>query len=106
MPDLQIDSVHWMRGQFNTVLVINQEWLARFPRYQAGVDILSAEVALLDALHNQLPVATPRIDVHKKEPPVPGLVFAAYRLLPGVSLDLLCCAPPGPGAGTRPGAIS
>lgn len=68
-------------------MIINKEWVFRFPRYRAGVARLADEARLLEALRGLLPLAVPD-PVHQSfDPPVPGLAFIGYPYLPGEPLS-------------------
>lgn len=87
LPELEIQSVEEAGGQFNDILIVNHAWVFRFPRYQDGVACLAAERDLLGAIQPRLPIPVPKIEVVSLDPPVPGLAFYGYRLLPGQPLD-------------------
>jgi aminoglycoside 2''-phosphotransferase len=83
LPKLFFHHVEQVSGQFHDVLVVNHEWIFRFPRYREGVSQMIAEAQLLDTLQGQLPLAVPRMVVKNFEPAVPGLAFTGYRRIPG-----------------------
>ena len=86
LPDLAFDKLEQTGGQFADVMIINSEWVFRFPRYREGVARMVAETNLLTALQGRLPLPIPH-PVHSRfEPPVPGLSFVGYRRLPGQPL--------------------
>jgi aminoglycoside 2''-phosphotransferase len=86
LPTIPLDWIEADSGQFNDVLIINKKWVFRFPRYRAGVARLVAEARLLEALRGRLPLATPEPAHQVFDPPVPGLAFMSYPLLPGEPL--------------------
>jgi len=86
LPDIPLDWVEASGGQFNDILIINQAWVFRFPRYRDGVARLIAESKLLEALPGRLPLGVPQPVYINFDPPVPGLAFMGYRLLPGLPL--------------------
>lgn len=87
LPDLFFHKVEKSSGQFHDTLIINREWVFRFPHYRDGVDQLSAEVDLLHALQTRLPLAVPIPSISSFSPPVPGLAVAGYRYIPGDPID-------------------
>jgi aminoglycoside 2''-phosphotransferase len=86
LPKLFFHQVEQTGGQFNDILVVNREWIFRFPRYRDGVNQLIAEAQLLDALQGKLPLAVPRMIIRNFEPPVPGLAFSGYRRILGEAI--------------------
>ena len=86
MPNLAIEKVEQSNGQFSDVMIINHEWIFRFPRYREGVARLHSEERLLEILNGQLPLPTPAPAHRSFDPPVPGLAFLSYRRLPGEPL--------------------
>jgi aminoglycoside 2''-phosphotransferase len=83
---VQFDKVEYAGGQYNDVVIINQEWVFRFPRHREGVTRMIAETRLLQALRGRLPLPIPDPQFERFEPPVPGLAFVGYRRLPGQPL--------------------
>jgi aminoglycoside 2''-phosphotransferase len=86
LPNLAIEKVEQSNGQFSDVMIINHEWIFRFPRYREGVARLHAEERLLEVLKGQLPLPIPAPTHRSFDPPVPGLAFLSYRRLPGEAL--------------------
>ena len=86
VPDLVVRSVASAGGQFNDVLIVNDEFVFRFPRTDDAAKDLAAELAVLPALQGWLPVAVPdpafsAFDDERRP------MFMGYRLLPGSPLD-------------------
>lgn len=86
LPAVTFEQVEQTSGQFNDIVILNSEWVFRFPRYRAGVAALRSETRLLDALRGRLPLAVPEPVYRSFDPPVPGLAFMGYRRLPGEPL--------------------
>jgi aminoglycoside 2''-phosphotransferase len=84
--DIKIDSVEEANGQFNDLMIVNGEWVFRFPRYRDGVARLQVEARLLQALRGLLPLPFPVPVYQNFHPPVPGLATMGYKMLPGVPL--------------------
>ena len=82
-----IQQVDTASGQYNDVVIINQEWIFRFPRFREDVARTQQEVRVLEALQGRLPLPIPNPEVKRLDPPVPGLAFTGYRRLPGVPLS-------------------
>jgi aminoglycoside 2''-phosphotransferase len=86
LPSAPFDKIEQSGGEFNDVVVINGEWVFRFPRYREGVAQITAEANLLTALRGRLPLPIPDPVYQHIEPPVPGLAFMGYQRLPGEPL--------------------
>jgi aminoglycoside phosphotransferase (APT) family kinase protein len=63
------------------VVIVDDEWVFRFPRRPGVEQALEVEIALLPALAPALPVAVPSFEHVSREP-----LFVAYRLLRGTPL--------------------
>jgi len=83
LTNIEIEDIEQAGGQFNDVVIINQAWVFRFPRFHEGVARLAAEARLLEALRKRLPLPIPDPVYQCFNPPVPGLVFLGYQKLPG-----------------------
>ena len=86
-PELRITSVRSIEsGQYNDVLVADDRWIFRFPRFSEGVQGLARETSILRAIRGAITLATP-YPVHTAfEPAVPGEVFAGYEMIKGEPL--------------------
>jgi aminoglycoside 2''-phosphotransferase len=73
-------------SQFNTVLVVDEALIFRFPRGPQAAAGLADEVALLDHLAGRLPLPTPRPLYRAADPRTGGLAFIGYPMLPGQPL--------------------
>lgn len=82
-------------GQSSDAILVDDQWVFRFPRHPRGVARLAIEVAVLTALRGRvtLPIPDP---IHHLLGGAPGEAFIGYRLLPGVPLTrpLLEAQPP------------
>jgi aminoglycoside phosphotransferase (APT) family kinase protein len=63
------------------VLILEDEWVVRWPRHPLAVEEIEKEVALLPALAPLLPVQVPRFEYVSREP-----WLVAYRLIRGEPL--------------------
>lgn len=84
--DLVLESVEQANGAFNDVLLVNRKWVFRFPRYREGVAQMIEETRLLDTLRGRLPLPIPEPLYRQFDPPVPGLAFLGYQMIPGEPL--------------------
>jgi aminoglycoside phosphotransferase (APT) family kinase protein len=60
------------------VLIVDDDWVFRFPRRSRVEEALEVEIALLPALAPALPVAVPRFEHISRDP-----LFVGYRLIHG-----------------------
>ncbi|OAT85153.1 hypothetical protein A6P54_19325 [Bacillus sp. MKU004] len=74
------------QGQNNDVLIINDEWVFRFPKYKGGIEQLKKETVILESVSTKLSIPVPKPEFQSFHPEEPGQVFTAYRLLPGSPL--------------------
>jgi aminoglycoside 2''-phosphotransferase len=86
-PALSIEVAHLNRqGQFNDVLVVNNEYIFRFPKTQREVLKLDRETKLLQGLQSHVTLPIPNPIYQNKDAMVPGRAFMGYRMLPGEPL--------------------
>jgi len=85
-PELGVETVELFRaGQNNQLILVNNELIFRFPKYEKGVDGLRHEHAILRAARPRVPLATPEYIYHNLDDEV-GRAFVGYRKLPGSPL--------------------
>jgi aminoglycoside 2''-phosphotransferase len=87
-PDLPITSVrlHTAEGQFNDILVVNEELIFRFPRSPHVAATLAAETGLLMRIQGYLPLPIPNPIYQADDPQTGALLFMGYEMLPGKPL--------------------
>src|SRR5262245_34900092 len=87
-PDLPIASarLHTAEGQFNDILIVDEELIFRFPRSPHVAATLAAETDLLVRLQGYLPLPIPNPIYQAREPQTGALRFMGYRMLPGTPL--------------------
>jgi aminoglycoside 2''-phosphotransferase len=86
-PELHIHTVQYQNeGQFNHILVINDDLIFRFPRYAHVIDQLDTERIVLDRIRSHLPLPVPKIIYRSQNTRTPGEVFTGYRKIPGKPL--------------------
>jgi aminoglycoside 2''-phosphotransferase len=83
-PEIEIDRAELnQEGQYNDILMVNNELIFRFPTFAEGVARLKREAAILSRLQEQVTLAVPNpIFLHEQTEAV-GEAFMGYRLLPG-----------------------
>ena len=73
-------------GQFNHVLVVNEQLIFRFPRAPQGAATLAGEVTLLPRLQGRLPLAIPKPVYRLTDPATGELSAMGYAMIPGEPL--------------------
>ncbi|MHB8597906.1 MAG: phosphotransferase family protein [Ktedonobacteraceae bacterium] len=83
-PDLAIKTTQFNKdGQFNDVLIINEESIFRFPKTEREATKLVTEVALLRGLQNHVTLPIPNPIYRSAETASVGQNFMGYSLLAG-----------------------
>lgn len=87
-PDLPIRNAvfHYKDGQFNDILIINNEIIFRFPRYAEGVQNIQNEVRILSRIQGYITLPIPDPIFSSKNERKPGRVFMGYTMIPGEPL--------------------
>lgn len=86
-PELQIKEVKPIEtGQNNDILVINSEYIFRFPKYPQGIEDLLVETEVLKRLKNYITLQIPNPQYSAFENKEVGSVFVGYKLIKGESL--------------------
>ncbi|MCY3831777.1 MAG: phosphotransferase [Chloroflexi bacterium] len=73
-------------GQFSTVLIVDDEWIFRFPKSAGAAADLARELEILPRLQGKLPLPIPEPLWHAADVEAGGLLFLGYRPLPGEPL--------------------
>lgn len=71
------------QGQYNDILILNDELIFRFPRYYPGVQALQIEAAILRAVVPRVSLPVPAPEYLQVDGRQPGTAFMGYRMLPG-----------------------
>ena len=86
-PQLRIEQLRLNdEGQYNDILIVNDDLIFRFPRHDEGIEKLEREIALLDRIRPLVPLPIPEPTYRRLTPRAVGQVFAGYRMLPGEPL--------------------
>lgn len=86
-PDLKIEAVQLIQhGQFNDILLIDNQTIFRFPKTQREADKLATETALLRSLQRYVTLPIPDPAYQNQENALSGQIFMGYRFLPGEPL--------------------
>jgi aminoglycoside 2''-phosphotransferase len=73
-------------GQYNDVIILNNEWIFRFPRYEETIQTLEVENAILEAIREYVTLTIPNPVMHSQGTHVVGEVFSGYRMIAGAPL--------------------
>lgn len=73
-------------GQNNDILIVNDEFIFRFPKYPDGIGELQRENAILAGIQGKITLSTPRVIFENVVAPV-GQAFIGYRMIPGLPLS-------------------
>ncbi len=86
-PDLVVTSALLnAQGQNSDVVVVNGEFIFRFPKYSHVLERLRTETAILRGLQGRLPLAVPAPIYSNLEGMAVGQAFVGYRMIPGEPL--------------------
>ena len=86
-PDLKILSSQLNdQGQNNDVLVVNEEWIFRFPKYAHAIDQLRVETSILKGIQGYLSLPTPVPSFTSLGTGEVGQAFMGYHIIPGQPL--------------------
>jgi len=70
-------------GEYNDILIVNDELVFRFPRYAENLPGHNREIQLLAKIQPYLPLPIPNPIYTSTAASEPGKVFMGYRLIPG-----------------------
>lgn len=83
-PELKIDKYERNTfGQNNEVVIINDQFVFRFPKYEEGIRNLERELSLLKILNEKITATIPSPIFTSLDDKLAGKVFAGYRMLDG-----------------------
>ncbi|MCA0457766.1 MAG: phosphotransferase [Chloroflexi bacterium] len=88
-PQLDIQTaVYREGGQYNAILIVNDRFIFRFPRYAEAAASLATETAILHAIYGKLPLETPNpVYVHFGDP-TPQHNFVGYPMITGEAINI------------------
>lgn len=86
--DIHSARLHNHDGEFNDILLVNEDLVFRFPRYQENIIGFLREIQLLAKLQGCLPLPVPTPIYMSGDTAELGKVFMGYRLIPGQPLYL------------------
>lgn len=88
-PHIAVRDYQFITGGYDSiVLIVNHEYIFRFPRRKGVAAQQQRERRLLPAIAPTLPIAIPNFEFTWDEPEPYGLPFVGYRLIPGAPMLL------------------
>lgn len=87
-PDLVINSasLNSQAGQYNDLLIINDQLVFRFPKFEAGLVTLQFEVTLLNQIQDLFPLKIPNPEYVSRKMNTVGKAFMGYQKINGEPL--------------------
>lgn len=87
-PGLILDSVDvFGSGQNSDILLVNSQFIFRFPKYAAGIEQLEREAAFLNRIASRVPIEVPRPIYSNFASQETGRAFIGYKKLSGEPLE-------------------
>lgn len=84
LPDLAINkALRNENGQNNDVIIVNDEYVFRFPKYLKGIIDLEREVVLLKTIKQRATLTIPSPIFYSFKEKKPGKAFAGYKMIKG-----------------------
>ncbi|WP_167569078.1 phosphotransferase family protein [Brevibacillus migulae] len=81
-PDLDIQYMQMLgEGRMSIAMLVNEEWVFRFPKKQEAADDLEKEIKIMPKLAEWITLAIPRFEYVGKQDN--GFPFVGYKMLPG-----------------------
>ena len=87
-PDLKVEKVraHPHDGQFNDILIINEELIFRFPRFEENIPDFVSQVRLLQYIQGSISLLIPNPIYSSTKSTTTNKIFMGYRMVPGEHL--------------------
>lgn len=87
-PDFVMEKVHQTNrdGQFNDILIINDDFIFRFPKYDEGILSLKTEIRLLKLIHDYISLPIPNPVYSNVDTAKASKSFIGYRIILGEPL--------------------
>jgi aminoglycoside 2''-phosphotransferase len=73
-------------GQNNDILIVNDSFIFRFPKYADGIRRLEKEKAILKGIRGFITLPIPHVCFEQVTTQLVGQAFVGYRFIPGVPL--------------------
>jgi len=86
-PEIKVISARFNQdGQYNDVVILNENLVFRFAKVPDAIETLRYEIAVQKSLQGQLPLRIPDPIYTLLESKTPGKAFVGYSMIPGVPL--------------------
>jgi aminoglycoside 2''-phosphotransferase len=86
-PDLMIESCSFNQdGQYNDVIIVNQELVFRFAKVHPAIKTLKKEIAILTTIRDSISVKVPNPKYSHVNTNALGEAFMGYPMIPGIPL--------------------
>lgn len=72
-------------GQNNDVVIINDEYVFKFPKYSNGIEKLKRERDILNAVNKYITLNIPKPRYYNFKPSEVGKVYCGYKMIKGIS---------------------
>lgn len=82
-PTLEAHTLHMASGQFNDVVIVNNDLIFRFPRSSHEANVLAQEVAVLSKIGCMVTLPIPNPMYVRTNREVANENFTGYRMIPG-----------------------
>lgn len=87
-PHLFIEDYSWInQGENNDILIVNNQLIFRFPKYQRGIEDLKQEAEVLTEIQKYITLPIPKPQFQCFDDLLVGKVFIGYSLIPGEPLS-------------------
>jgi len=87
-PELTVQRAHFFNhdGQYSDILIVNEDLVFRFPRYDAGIQTIGKEVDILKRIQRHTTLALPNPIYSATDPSTSPKVFMGYKMIHGDAL--------------------
>jgi len=79
-------SIKFDAGQYNEILILNDEVVFRFPKYEESIATIVKEIRILNCIQGRVQLSVPNPIFSSPEMNIVGKAFMGYPLIPGEPL--------------------
>lgn len=72
-------------GQNNDIVIINEDYIFKFPKYLPGIENLKREIDILDILSRHITLDIPKVKYYNASSSQIGEVYCGYKMIKGIS---------------------
>lgn len=85
-PSIRIEKYNFnCEGQNNDVVIINDDFVFKFPKYPEGIEKLKREIDVLYLLNRYIALNIPKVEYYNFDETQVGQVYCGYKMIKGVS---------------------